>query len=103
MVGTYEAVLITLLFAAVALLTSSMVFIAALLLPYIRLARRAAIVAKRIARKMNCDEMIDELLGAEEIAPAAPAVTAEPAAQEDPKIDRKRERLAAIADGGKAR
>ena len=106
MMCTYEAVLITLLFAAVALMTTSMVFIAALLLPYVRLARRAEIVAKRIARKMNCDEIIDAVLSAEEIAPEAPIAqqsTAEPAAQEDPKIDRKRERLAAIADGGQAR
>ena len=106
MIDTYEEVLITLLFATVALMTTSMVFIATTLLPYVRLSRRAGIVARRIARKMNCDELIDELLIAEEIAPAAPIAqqsTAEPAAQEDPKIDRKRERLAAIVVGGQAR
>ena len=69
-----------------------------------RLARRAGIVARRV---MDCDKLIDELLSAEEKAPVpkgdAPAAPAEPAALEGPDIDRKRERLAALAVGGQAR
>lgn len=94
MVGAYEAVLITLLFT----ITSVMVFIA---YQHIRLARRTSIILRRIARKMNCENLIDELLS-EDIGPAASAELPV-AQQEDSKVDRKRERLAAIADGGQAR
>ena len=105
MVDTYEAVawvtVITILFTSLAL----QLIIAVVLLPYVRLARRAGIVARRILRKMNCDELIDELLGEDTKPEQKHVVSTAPSAgpENTQGLERKRERLAALAIGGQAK
>ena len=102
MVDTYEAVawatVITILFTSLAL----QLIIAVVLLPYVRLARRAGIVARRILRKMNCDELIDELLR-EDAEPEQKHVVSTAGPENTQGLERKRERLAALAIGGQAK
>lgn len=116
MVYTYEAVawavVITLLFTTIAL----QLIIGGILLQPIRLARRAGIVARRIARKMNCDELIDALLAEEEVVDtdgrhaqqkhtvaAFPPGTPSAGPENTQGLECKRERLAALAVGGQAK
>lgn len=74
---------------------------------YIRLQRRLAI----IVAKMNCDELVDQLLADEGAPPLPPPAGTQPRDQADrpqqTSVDdtaaRKRERLAALAAGGRAR
>ena len=90
MVNTYEAVLLTLLFAILAIQVS----IALTVLPYVRLGRRL---------RIRMDEYVDALLLSEDATTLAQEQTHGVPPEKKQNLEHKRERLAALAIGGQAR
>ena len=90
MVNTYEAILLTLLFAILAIQVS----IALTVLPYVRLGRRL---------RIRMDEYVDALLLSEDATTLAQEQTHGVPPEKKQGLEHKRERLAALAIGGQAR